>query len=101
MSESCHILVTEWEGGQAVAGEILLEDGRLSFSAERGYEVLMENVMQGRIFAGERVSDRIKDPKAWLRSLPSFYNGGILRAQLGKVPSSQRKDRKLEPAGNP
>jgi hypothetical protein len=82
MSESCEILVTEWEGGQDVAGEIILEDGKLSFSATKGYEVLMENVMEGKTFFGETLFDPANDPKAWLRSLPSFYTGSIVRARL-------------------
>ena len=81
MSESCEILVTEWEGGQVVAGEIIFRDGKLSFSATKGYEVLMENVMAGKTFVGEKVFDPVNDPKAWLQSLPGFYTGSILRAR--------------------
>jgi len=82
MRESCEILITEWDEGQIVAGEIILTDGKLSFSATKGYEILMENVMQGRIFAGEKVFDPATDPKDWLRSLPCFYTGSIVRARL-------------------
>jgi hypothetical protein len=84
MSECCEILVTEWEEGQVVAGEIILMSGKLSFSATKGYEILMENVMKDNIFVGEKVFDPTKDPNAWLRSLPSFYTGSIVRARLVK-----------------
>lgn len=53
MSDSCEILVTEWDGRQVVAGEIIFDDGKLSVSATKGYEVLMENVMEDEIFVGE------------------------------------------------
>lgn len=82
MSESCEILVTGREGGQVVAGEIIFTDGKLSFSATRGYEILMANVMEDKTFVGEKVFDPAKDPKAWLRSLPGFYTGSIVRARL-------------------
>lgn len=81
MRKSCEILVTEWEDGQVVAGEIILEDGKLSLSATKGYEILMQNVIADRIFLGENVLDPVHDPKAWLRSLPSFYTGSIVRAR--------------------
>ena len=84
MSESCEILVTEWEEGQVVAGEIIFKDGKLSFSARKGYEILMENVMKGKTFVGEKACDPADDPKAWLRSLPSFYTGSVMRARLVK-----------------
>jgi hypothetical protein len=84
MSESCEILVTEWEGGQIVAGEIIFKDGKLSFSATKGYEILMGNVMEDKTFVEEKVFDPAKDPKAWLRSLPSFHTGSIVRARLVK-----------------
>jgi hypothetical protein len=80
MSESCEILVTEWEEGQVVAGEIIFSNGKLSFSAAKGYEILMGNVMASETFLGEKVFDPTKDPKAWLQSLPSFYTGSIVRA---------------------
>jgi hypothetical protein len=82
MSESCEILVTEWEEGQRVAGNIVLKNGKLSFYAVKGYEILMENAMEDKTFVGEKVFDPAKDPKAWLRSLPSFYTGSIVRARL-------------------
>ena len=81
MSESCEILVTEWEEGQVVAGEIIFRDGKVSFSATKGYELLMQNIMADRIFVGEKAFDPASDPIAWLRSLPSFYTGSIVRAQ--------------------
>lgn len=86
MSASCEILVTEWDGGQAVVGEIILKDEELSFSAKHGYELFMENVMQGKTFVGEKVCDPTTDPEAWLRSLPSCYTGSIVRARLGENP---------------
>ena len=89
MSESCEILFTEWEDGQVVAGEIIFRDGKLSFSATKGYELLMENVMEDKTFVGEKVFDPARDPKDWLRSLPSFYTGSILRARPVK---SQDRD---------
>lgn len=89
MSESCEILVTDWEEGQVVAGEIILTDGKLSSSATKGYEVLMGNVIEDKAFAGEDVFDPAKDPKDWLRSLPTFYTGSIVRARLAK---SQDRD---------
>lgn len=92
MSESCEILVTKLEGGQVVAGEIILEDGKLSFYATKGYEILMENVMEDKTSVGETMFDPAKDPRAWLRSLPSFYNGSIVRARLVK---SQDRDGRL------
>lgn len=82
MSESCEILVMEWEEGQAVAGEIILEDSKLSFSARKGYEALMENVVAGKTFVGEKLFDPVVDPKAWLRSLECFYSGSSIRARL-------------------
>jgi hypothetical protein len=82
MSESCEILVTDWEGGQVVAGRIILEDGKLSFSPTKGYEVLMGNVMKDETFVGGEMFDRANDPKAWLQSLPGFYTGSIVRARL-------------------
>ena len=85
MSESYEILVTEWEGGQVIAGEIIFEDGKLSFIAKKGYEILMKNVMEGKTFVGEKVFDPAKDPKTWLQSLPSFYTGSRLRARLVKT----------------
>ena len=81
MSESCEILVTEWEG-QVVAGEIIFRDGKLSFSATKGYEILMENLMEDKTFVGEKVFDPANDPKAWLRSLTNFYTGSVVRARL-------------------
>ena len=84
MSESCEILVTDWKDGQVVAGEIIFKDGKLSFSATKGHEIFMGNVMADRIFVGERVFGSAKDEKAWLRSLPSFYTGSIVRARLLK-----------------
>lgn len=82
MSEPCEILVTEWEGGQVVAGEIIFKDGKLSFTATTGSEILMENVLEGNTLVGEKVFDRARDPKAWPRSLPGFYTGSIVRALL-------------------
>ena len=82
MTKSCEILVTEWEEGQVVAGEIVFNDEGLSFSVTKGYEILMENVVEDKTFVGEKVFDPAKDPKAWLRSLPSFYTGSIVRARL-------------------
>jgi len=92
MCEYCEILVTEWDEGQVVAGEIIVSDEKLSFSAKRGYEMLMENVMQDKTFVGEKAFDPTKDPKAWLRSLPSFYSGSIIRARprLNPVESEVR-----------
>jgi hypothetical protein len=82
MSESCEILVTEWEEGQVVAGRIIFKHGQLSLSSvTKGYEVLMENVMAGKTFVGKKVFDPVNDPKAWLQSLPGFYTGSILRAR--------------------
>jgi hypothetical protein len=43
----------------------------------------MESVMEDKTFVGEKVFDPAKDPKAWLRILPSFYTGSIVRARLG------------------
>ena len=83
MTEACEILITEWENGQVVAGEIVFSDGKLSFSATKGYEILMENVLGDKTFFRENAFDPAKDPKAWLRSLPSFYTGSIVRARLG------------------
>lgn len=82
MSEFCEILVTEWDAGQVVAGEIVFRDGELSFSATKGYEILMQNVMEDKTFVAENVFDPAKDAKAWLRSLPSFYTGSVMRARL-------------------
>lgn len=82
MSESCEILVTEWEEGQVVAGEIILEDGKLSFSATKGYENLIQSVIEGKTFVGTKLFDPANDPEAWLRSLPSFYTGSLVRARL-------------------
>ena len=82
MTESCEILVTEWEDGQVVAGEIILEDGKLSFSATKGYEVLMGNVMEDKTFVADNVFDRANDPKAWLQNLPGVYTGSVVRARL-------------------
>jgi hypothetical protein len=96
MTETCEILVTEWEG-QVVAGEIILEDGKLSFSATKGYEILMENVMVDETFVGEKVFDPVRDPKDWLRSLPSFYTGSTARARPGE-PFFQTKMRTPRPA---
>ena len=84
MIESCEILVTDWDEGQIVAGAIFLKDGKLSVSLTKGHEVLMQNVMENRTFVGEKLFDPAKDPKAWLRSLPSFYTGSIVRARLVK-----------------
>ena len=92
MSDSCEILVTEWDGRQVVAGEIIFDDGKLSVSATKGYEVLMENVMEDEIFVGGNVFDRANDPEAWLRGLPSFYTGSIVRARLV---NSQDRDVRL------
>jgi hypothetical protein len=83
MSESCEILVTEWEKGQVVAGEIIFRDGELSFSATKGYELLMQKVMETKTLVGKKLFDPANDPEAWLRSLPSFYTGSILRARPG------------------
>jgi hypothetical protein len=55
-----------------------------------GYEILMQNVMEDETFVAENVFDRGKDPKAWLRSLPSFYTGSIVRARL--VESQERDE---------
>jgi hypothetical protein len=44
--------------------------------------MFMENVMQDKISVGEKVFDSSKDPKAWRRSLPSFYTGSIVRARI-------------------
>jgi hypothetical protein len=82
MSVSCEILVTDWDDGQVVAGEIVLRDGKLSFSSKKGFEVLMENVIQNKTFVGKKVFDPANDPKAWLQSLPSSYTGSIVRARL-------------------
>lgn len=82
MSESCEILVTQREDGQVVAGEIILEDGELTFYATKGYGALMENIITGKTFVGERVFDPTIDPIAWLQSLPCCYTGSIVRAQL-------------------
>ena len=84
MSVSCEILVTEWEGGQVVAGKIIFRDGKLSFSATKGYEVLMENVMEDKTVVGKKVFHPAIHPKDWLRSLPRFYTGSIVRARLAK-----------------
>jgi len=84
MSKSCEILVTEWKAGQVVAGEIIFRNGKLSFSATKGYAILMQNVMEDKTFVGEKVFDPANGPEAWLRSLPSFYTGSIVRARLMK-----------------
>ena len=89
MSEFCEILVTERKVGQVVAGEIILNEGKFSFTATKGYEFLMENVMEAKTFVGENVFDPTKNPRAWLRSLPSYYSGSIVRARLVK---SQDRD---------
>jgi hypothetical protein len=89
MSESCEILVTDWEEGQVVAGEINFRDGQLSFSATKGYEILMENVLEDKSIVGETVFDPANDPRAWLQNLPGFYTGSIVRARLVK---SQDRD---------
>jgi hypothetical protein len=83
MLESCEILVTEWEG-QVVAGELIFEDGELRFSATKGHEILMQNIMESKTYVGEKVFDPIKDPRAWLRSLPTCYTGSVVRARLAK-----------------
>ena len=82
MSESCEIQVTEWDEGQIVAGEIILTDGKLSFSATKGYEILMGNIMEDKTFVADNVFDPANDPKAWLQSLPCFYTGSVVRARL-------------------
>jgi hypothetical protein len=92
MSESCEILVTEWEEGQVVAGEIIFREGKLSFSAVKGYETLMGIIMEEKTFVGEKVFDPAKDPKAWLQNLPSLYTGSRLRARLV---NSQDRDVRL------
>ena len=84
MSVSCEILVTDWERGQVVAGEIIFTDGKLSSSAAKGYEILIGNVMEAETYVGEKVFDRANDPKAWLQSLPHFYTGSVVRARLSK-----------------
>ena len=83
MNESCEILVTEWEQGQILAGEITFEDGKLCFSARQGYKALMTNIMKDKTFIAEKEFDPARDPKDWLRSLPSFYTGSMVRARLG------------------
>jgi hypothetical protein len=92
MIESCEILVTEWGEGQVVAGEIIFAGGKLSFSATKGYETLMQNIMEDKTFIAENVFDPAKDPRAWLRSLPSFYTGSIVRARLGGPFFPQRNE---------
>lgn len=82
MSESREILVTEWDAGQVVAGEIIFRNGKVSFSAAKGYETLIKSITQGKTSVGGKVFDPTNDPKAWLRSLPSFYTGSIVRARL-------------------
>jgi hypothetical protein len=82
MSESCEILITDWEEGQVVAGEIIFRDGKLSFSATKRYEILMINIMKDKTFVRGRVFDPTNNPQGWLRSLPSCYSGSMVRARL-------------------
>jgi hypothetical protein len=78
------MLITDWHTGQIVAGKIILEDGKLRFLSKRGWEAFVETIMKDKTFVGESVFDPIKDPRAWLRSLPSYYTGSIVRARLLK-----------------
>jgi len=81
MNVSCEILVTKWDG-QVVAGEIISRDGKLNFAATKGYEIFMTNIMKGKTFVRGRVFDPANSLNPWLRSLPVFYTGSIVRARL-------------------
>lgn len=91
-SESCEMLVTDWHKGQIVVGKIILEKGKFRFLAEKGWERFMETTVADKTFVGENVFDPTKNPRAWLRSLPRYYSGSIVRARLVK---SQDRDVRL------
>jgi hypothetical protein len=86
------MLVTDWHKGQIVVGKIILENGKLRFLSKTGWEHFMKTAVEGKTFVGENVFDPIKSPRAWLRSLPSYYTGSIVRARLVK---SQDRDFRL------
>jgi hypothetical protein len=78
--ERCELLVTSWHG-QIVAGEIVLQNGKLRCFANKGYETLMKSVRSECTYVG-KVFDPTKDPKGWFNSLPLAYSGILLRAWM-------------------
>lgn len=73
MNEKCEILETNWDKGQVLAGTITLKNGKLTSHAEKGYSILMNNVMK---------DSKGVDPKKWFKGLPKFYDGVALRARM-------------------
>jgi len=66
------ILVVEWERGTASAGTIGLIDGKLKAFPQKGYEVLMANILE---------EQGNQDAEAYLEILPQKYSGSLMRAR--------------------
>jgi len=72
---TCEILETDWDKGQVLAGKITLKNGKLQFSAEKGFQVLVDS------FKEEAKMDAGKDLQWWMKSLPRKYSGTVLRVK--------------------
>jgi hypothetical protein len=83
-SKRCEILSTNFFGDgpvQYVAGVITLENGKISYTANKGDENTMKSIM----------SEVTGDPKAWFRSLPLQYHGSALRASFVEEGATRTK----------
>jgi hypothetical protein len=73
MNQHCKIFVTTYDEGQVLAGIITITDGALETKPKLGYEEIFDTIIESA--AGQ-------DPKKFLQSLPTKYNGSMMRAEL-------------------
>lgn len=75
------ILYTTPNGWQELAGTFILEDGKITTRANPTYETLMKNIYNSRGIGKTGLTPQ-DDPEAWLRYLPTAYNGAMVRARF-------------------
>jgi hypothetical protein len=82
MAKTCEILITE-EDGSVVAGHFALEGGEITAHPKKGYEDLLERLLDSPIAVeqGTKAVTAKDQPEQWLAGLPTAYSGSYLRAR--------------------
>lgn len=86
----CQILLTR-KNGIEVAGTVMLDDGKVLYSAESHHEGMMADVARRPVIADDEKVFPGDDPQRWFNNLPNMYNGTYMRARILSGGASEQK----------
>jgi hypothetical protein len=70
------------ENGQVLAGRILLNRSKITAQPEKGYPVLLDNIINEPMLVDKKLMVASDDPARWFRALPKVYTGSYQRAHM-------------------